>query len=262
MMNSGYRKRLMLLLSFLFIFSAIAAMGPVEKGKVEKEVAVWAGAGFVNPKVELIDVDTFYEKTQQVFTHSFDLTLVMFRGTGWSKKVVLQRLKKVADIYAQCGVRFGQVKFVEAGAPGGVIDFGSPGSGDREIAQKTPATFRPVLFYFRSIPKFNAYAWPESSEDEDVSDALRNTAWFSLSVTMKLNIKIRHPNYVSEAHELGHILLDSLGHAGVGVGNLMAESYEYENDQLTPDQCRKIKEHHLVIPINQVPGLNRIGHSH
>jgi len=224
-------------------------VGPVEKGKVEKEEEIWAGAGFVKPKVELIDVARFYKKTRQEFTHSFDLTLVIFRGTGWSKKVILQRLKKVAAIYAQCGVRLGQVKFVEAGAPGGIIDFAGPGGGDREIAQKTPATFRPVLFYFRSIPKFNAYAWPESSEDEDVSDALKNTAWFSLSVTMKLNIKIRHPKYVSEAHELGHILLDSLEHVGVGVENLMAESYEYENDLLTADQCRRIKEHRLVIPI-------------
>ncbi|MCX6583503.1 MAG: hypothetical protein NT166_25290 [Candidatus Aminicenantes bacterium] len=242
-------KTLILLLSFLFIFAAVEAAGPGEKGKVEKEEEIWAGAGFVKPKVEFIDVGRFYEKTRQAFTHSFDLTLVMFRGTGWSKKVVLQRLKKVADIFAQCGVRFGRVKFVEAGAPGGVIDFAGPGVGDREIAEKVPLTFRPVLFYFRSIPKFNAYAWPESSEDEEVSDALRNTAWFSLSVAMKLNIKIRRPNYVSEAHELGHILLDSLGHAGAGVENLMAESYEFENDRLTADQCRKIKEHRLVIPI-------------
>jgi hypothetical protein len=250
MMSSGFRKKLTLLLSFLFVFSVtVSAAGPNENSKVENEKEIWGRAGFVNPKVEIINVDTFYEKKEQVFTHSFDLTMVMFRGTGWSKKVILQRLKKVADIYAQCGVRFGQVKFVEAGAPGGVIDFGSPGSGDREIAQRVPPTSRPILFYFRSIPKFNAYAWPESSEDEDVSEALKNTAWFSLSVTMRLNIKIRHPNYVSEAHELGHILLDSLEHVGGGAANLMAGSYDFENDRLTPDQCRKIKEHRLVKPI-------------
>jgi hypothetical protein len=63
---------------------------------------------------------------------------------------------------------------------------------------------------------------------------------------MKLNVKIRHPNYVSEAHELGHILLDSLDHAPEGVENLMAESYDHVNDHLTPDQCRKIKAHRLV----------------
>lgn len=67
---------------------------------------------------------------------------------------------------------------------------------------------------------------------------------------MKLNIEIRHPNYVSEAHELGHILLDSLAHAEAGVMNLMAASYDFENDQLTADQCRKIKEHHLVSQIS------------
>lgn len=252
MINLDYRKALILLWIFLFVFSAAAASEvsarPVEKDQINNEEEIWAMAGFVKPKIEFIDVNEFYKEMQQEFTHSFDLTLVMFRDTGWNKKIIIQRLKKVASIYARCGVRLGKLKFVEAGSPGGVIDFGSPGVGDVEIAQKVPSTFRPVLFYFRAIPKVNAYAWPENTE-EDVSDALKNTAWFSLSVTMKLNIAIRHPNYVSEAHELGHILLDSLAHAGAGITNLMAESYDYENDQLTADQCRKIKEHHLVSQI-------------
>ena len=246
--NPKYRKALFLVWVFLLAGVAVAA-DPVEKDQMNNEEKIWAMAGFNKPKIEFIDVNEFYKKMQQEFTHSFDLTLVMFRDTGWSKKLIIQRLRKAASIYARCGVRLGQVKFVEAGAPGGVIDFGSPGAGDVEIAQKVPSTFRPVLFYFRSIPKFNAYAWPENSEAE-VSDALKNTAWFSLSVTMKLNINIRHPNYVSEAHELGHILLDSLAHVGTGVMNLMAASYDYENDQLTADQCRKIKEHHLVSQIS------------
>lgn len=253
-MEKKCKKTLALLLSWLFVFSVTAAVvRTIEKDQVENEEKIWARAGFVKSKIALIDVNKFYEKTQQVFTHSFDLTLVVFRGTGWSKAVVLRRLKKVADIYAQCGVRLSQVKLVEARAPGGVIDFFSPGLGDTGIAQKVPSTFRPVLFYFRSIPKLNAYSWPEDTEDENVADALKDTAWISLSAAMDLNTKIRDPKYVSEAHELGHILLDSLAHAEVGEANLMAESYEYENDHLTADQCRKIKEHRLVhvIPINK-----------
>lgn len=243
-------KKILTLLCILFIFSLIGLIGPIRKSQLGNEEKVWSNAGFVNPNIEYIDVDKFYEKSQDVFTHSLDLTLVMFRRTGWHKKMILPRLRKLADIYAQCGIRLGQVKFVETGAPGDLIDFSRPGAGDVEIAQRVPPTFKPILFYFRSIPKFNAYAWPENTDNEDVAGALKNTAWFSLSVAMKLNIKIRHPNYVSEAHEVGHILLDSLEHTDIGVANLMAGRFEYENGEITSGQCTKIKEHPLVKPIN------------
>ncbi len=213
-----------------------------------KEENLWAGAGFNKPGIEFIDTRRFYDKAGQTFTHEFDLTVVMFRGTDWKKKVILKRLKKMARIYARCGVKIGVLKFVTAGAPGGKIDFARPGNRDQEIARLVPPTPRPILFYFRSIPKFNAYAWVEHTDNKDIPDAVKNTAWFSLSITMKLNIKIRHPGYVSEAHELGHILLDSLEHVTGGVKNLMAESHEHVTDTLTPEQCRKIKSSPLVKP--------------
>jgi hypothetical protein len=127
-----------------------------------------------------------------------------------------------------------------------MVDFGRPGGRDKKIALLVPPTAKPIFFYFRSIPQFNAYAWPEHTGNEQIPDAIKNTAWFSLSVAMPLNRKIRHPNYVSEAHELGHILLDSTDHTPNGLKNMMAEKYDLVNDQLTDEQCRKIKAHHLV----------------
>jgi hypothetical protein len=242
MIQRKYRKAV-LIFCLLFFSLSFVAYG---LGIAEKEETVWVEAGFGKPKIEWIEVERFYRKSQQMFTHTFDLTLVMFRETGWSKRVILKRLQKVADIYAQCGIKFGRVKFVTADAPEGMIDFARPGYRDRKIARRVPPTPRPIFFYFRTIPKFNAYGWVETSDNKDIPDAIKNTAWFSLSVTMKLNVKIRHPNYVSEAHELGHILLDSLDHAPGGVENLMAENYDHVNDRLTPDQCRKIKAHRLV----------------
>lgn len=209
----------------------------------------WADAGFGKPEIDWIDSGRFYPDSNQSFTHRLDITLVMFRGTGWRKKVVFKRLQKVADIYGRCGLRLGRIKLVIADAPGGMIDFVRPGYRDVEIAQKVPSTAKPIFFYFRSIPELNAHAWVQTQQDDEIPQAIRNTAWFSLSVTLKLNIKLRHPGYVSEAHELGHILLDTLEHVPDGVENLMAGDYEYVNDRLNPQQCEKIKSHPLVIPL-------------
>ncbi|MCP4215218.1 MAG: hypothetical protein GY765_11200 [bacterium] len=226
-----------------YIFSFFL-LSPALKGD---ERSLWKKAGFEKPRIVTIDSDGFYDKAAQFgFTHEFDVTLVMLRETGWKKKVLLGRIKRAAVIFARCGVRMGKVKLVIAGAPGGIIDFLRPGRADRHIAQKLPPTPHPVLFFFRSIPQFNAYSWVETTVNEAVPLYLKNTCWISLSVTMGLNKKIRHQGYVSEAHELGHILLDTLEHTPEGVVNLMSGDYRYVNDELTAAQCEKIKKHHMV----------------
>jgi hypothetical protein len=236
--------------TFAWVLSlALSLTALLARETIEKEEILWENAGFSKPEIEYIDTNRFYRKSGTVFTHTFALTVVMFRETGWEKKVILKRLKKVAGIYAQCGIKIGRIKFVTAGAPDGMIDFSRPGYRDQKIALQVPPTPKPILFYFRSIPKLNAYAWVEHSDNREIPGAIKNTAWFSLSAAMLLNKKIRHPNYVSEAHELGHILLDSLEHTPGGIENLMSDSYDHVTDQLTEEQCKKIKSHPLVTPI-------------
>lgn len=241
------------MLIFLTVFFVYGQNTYGQKTKADagdKEENIWADSGFNNPGIEEIDTRRFYEKPGQVFTHEFDLTVVMFRGTGWKKRVILRRLKRMAGIYARCGLRIGILKFVTTDAPGGKIDFARPGNRDHEIARLVPPAPKPMFFYFRSIPKFNAYAWVEHTDNKDIPDAVKNTAWFSLSITMKLNKEIRHPGYVSEAHELGHILLDSLEHVTSGVKNLMAESHDHVTNTFSPEQCEKLKSSPLVKPLS------------
>lgn len=244
------------LVSLLLVITAVTThahahgqeQGTRTKAKGEN---AWAAAGFDNPEIEFIDTDDFYRKQNSTFTHRFDLTVVMFRETEWKKKVILRRLQKMADIYARCGVRIGKLTFVTAEAPGGMIDFARPGHRDKEIAVKVPPTPKPIFFYFRSIPEFNAYAWVEHSDNDDIPDAIKNTAWFSLSVAMDLNKKLRRRGYISEAHELGHLLLDSQAHEPEGIKNLMAEKPEDTTGELTPEQCLNIKSHPLVKIISE-----------
>ncbi len=237
----------------LFGIWSFFVLAPHGRICAQTEKSTWAAAGFGKPKIETVDVQKLLRKGKEQFSysHGLDLTLVVFRGTEWTKKLVLKRLIKVARTFARCGVKLRRVKLVIANAPGNTIDFLRPGLRDWEIVKLLPPTPKPVLFFIRSIPKYNAYAWVQSSGNEEIPAEVRNTAWFSLSVTMDLNKKIRHPEYVSEAHELGHLLLDSMEHPPKGTKNLMADYYEDVNDLLTPGQCEKIKSHPLVFTLEE-----------
>jgi hypothetical protein len=235
-------------LYFLLFLSSIYCQF-IGASTTSNEEQLWNERGFSKTSIVNVDIKQFYKKSPHQFTHQFNLTVVIFRHTEWTKKVVLRRLKRVADIYAQCGIKLGTVKLVVTGAPQGMIDFHKPGHRDQKIAQLVPPTPKPILFYFRSIPKLNAYAWIQNTDNDEIPEAIKNTAWFSLSVTMKLNKKIRHSKYISEAHELGHIFLNSLEHSPKHAMNLMSDSHDHVNDQLTEDQCWRIKSHHLITPI-------------
>jgi hypothetical protein len=215
------------------------------KAGAEVERQKWRAAGFKDPEVRLIDIGKFY-RSDETFTHGFDLTLVLLRGSGWTKKTVVRRLQKLARIYAPYRIKIGVAKLVIAGSPNGMIDFLRPGTGDIDIARRTPRTFRPIIYYIRSVPPLNAYSWIEHSDNEAVPDAIKNTAWISLTADMELNKKIRPPDYLTEAHELGHILLDSLRHCQPGAANLMAADYKQVSGRLEPHQVERIKRHQLV----------------
>lgn len=232
-----------------FCFLALltgAAVFPGADGGAEAER--WNAAGFVDTHIEYIDGGGFYSAESITFDYTLDFTVVILRNSGWEKKKVLKRLERMARIFEHCGVHLGRIKFVEAGSPVGVVDFGKPGGWDRVIAEKTPGIRKPVLYYFRSIPKYNAFAWIQTQEDDDIPAELRDTAWFSLSVTQDLNEKIRGEGYVSEAHEVGHILMDSLEHWVGGEKNLMGEDYGVQNARLSLEQCERIRRSPLLIP--------------
>jgi hypothetical protein len=238
-------RKLWLLFIGLSLLLPLHSQTPAE---VEVERQKWQAAGFKDPEVRLIDTGKFY-RVGETFTHKFDLTLVLLRGSGWTKKAVVRRLQKLARIYAPYRIKIGLVKLVTADSPNGMIDFLRPGSGDIDIALKTPRTFKPIIYYIRSVPPFNAYSWIEHSDNEAVPDAIKNTAWISLTADMALNKKIRPPDYLTEAHELGHILLDSLQHHQAGAANLMAADYKLVSGLLEPHQVARIKRHPLVQPL-------------
>jgi hypothetical protein len=214
--------------------------------KSRDEIAQWSNAGFADPKITVIETKKFYRGGTYRFSHSFDLTLVMFRKTGWSKSSIVKRIKKAALIYARHGIRIQTLRLVVADAPSGIIDFWQPGGEDFEIARLTPIQERPVLYYIRAVPKLNAYSWLETKASHPVPKPLRHTVWISLASDMPLNKRRYRSSYTTEAHELGHVFLNSPEHTAPGILNLMSEAPETADDSLTPKQIATIKQHPLM----------------
>lgn len=230
---------------FLYMLGFCFFLSIYSWGRTDGDRQKWEEAGFKKPKLTMVDTARFY-RSSAGFSHQVDLTLIMFRNTGWTKRNIIRRLGKLSRILASYQIKIGYTMLVIADSPNGMIDFWRPGTGDFEIAQMTPDTPRPVFYYIRSVPQFNAYSWTEHSSNKSLPEAIKNTAWISLSADMELNKKIRHSDYLTEAHELGHILLDSLQHYQPGIPNLMAEDHKLVNSRLEPHQVERIKNHRLV----------------
>ena len=240
-----------LCISVILLAFPLATLGASPRHN--EEIAVWSTAGFTNPKITTVDTEKFYRGAAYHFSHSFDLTLVMFRKTGWNKSSILKRIKKAARIYARHGIRIGKLRLVVADAPSGVIDFWQPGGEDFQIARATPVKNRPVIYYIRAVPKLNAYSWLERGVSGPVAPPLRHTIWVSLAADMKLNKRRYRSSYTTEAHELGHVFLNSQTHTAPGILNLMSDTPETADDSLTPKQIAIMKQHSLMkkLPVSK-----------
>ncbi len=231
-------------LALVVLLLSRASIGSANKSHIEADQ--WSKAGFVDPKIVPIDTKKFYRRGAFRFSHSFNLTLVMFRGTGWTKPAVVKRLKKAAQIYGNYGIQIERATLVIAGAPSGVIDFWQPGGEDYDIARNTPPTSHPVIYYIRAVPKLNAYSWIRHGKQHPIPRPLQDTIWISLAADMPLNKKRYRQDYITEAHELGHIFLNSQDHTAPGIINLMSEAPETADSSLTPKQVNLMKRHPLL----------------
>lgn len=211
-----------------------------ERASTEEE---WIQAGFGNPDIVSIDTGKFYRHQHVDFTHSFDLVAVIFRKTGWTKSAVLRRIKKAAEIYGRYGIKIQRLTLIIAKSPTGIIDFWQPGGEDVDISIKTPETGRPIIYYIRAVPRLNAYSWIRTGRDRAIPPPLQDTVWISLAADMPLNLKRYRSDYITEAHELGHIFLNSQDHTAPGMLNLMSDSPDTADRSLTLKQVSLMQQH-------------------
>ncbi len=245
-----------------FLATAHAVVG--QPAKLSTEERSWKRAGFKDPIVSTVTAPAASTSA----THGFDLTIVMFRGTGWTYPLVEPHLKRINEIYAQCGIRLEEVKVVEVDAHAGILDIKTPWVGeDLTIAKAAPRGIkRPAMFLMKDLPsRMAAYAGIPSYSFRTLDRAIRDMIFVSAYVnseewkyyrdadesgqTYRLPVD---PSYDVFAHELAHLFADA-GHELPGDNgrpkdekNLLAGEKSEVNDSLLPRQCEAFKKNPLL----------------
>lgn len=242
-------RSLALCLSLTFLSSRTVVGQP-------QDTKPWKDAGFGDVQwIPVKDTDLYPPNDPKSYTSRFNLTVVVLRKSGWESEEVLQRLKRVAEIYSQCGVKLGKVTLVEGDSPFGGREVSREWDESSEMISKALPTSveRPVLFYIGAeegyLTGFSAPKYFVRDFLQDPSDPLLDTAWVTSATKTMEYKKGRDSAYSTEAHELGHILTDA-GHV-MGSRNLMAADKDYVNDKLNPKQCETIHKSPLVTPVGE-----------
>lgn len=255
------KKKLKKGLSSFLIFiltSALFVQCPLKKkyyiqNSIEEEKKHWLKAGFSNIDIEDYDNQLLYKKfNKEQFTHEFDLTVVIFKNSGWSVAKVIPRIKLAARILSKnCFICINRIHMVQLRAPVQYLDTNV--DIDFKICKTIPHVPRPVIFYIRSDQRHRtAY----TIVGPQIKDERKGTAWITRVVTKKSFKKARHASYSVEAHELVHILTDYLndeihkeGHIKGSELNLMSENPLRRSELLKGYQCEKMKKNKWVRPL-------------
>lgn len=217
---------------------------PTKPGTLLEEQK-WNQVGFGQTRIENLDV--------KIYTHEFDLSLVIFRDTGWTKKEVLTRMQRVAEIYTQCNIQLKSIKLVVTNAPRGWIDIDTDPKGenrDIRMAAVTPdiSTLKPIIYFIRSIADESTGLAQIDDGRLPPSHPLTNTIWMPHEVTTEEYKNRRDSRYSPIAHEVAHILC-RCGHIPGDEDNILSQYYDAANAQITPEQCEQFKSSRFVRPI-------------
>ncbi|MBT7608925.1 MAG: hypothetical protein HN576_04165 [Bacteriovoracaceae bacterium] len=204
---------------------------------------VWELNGFYNPYFKNIDLYSASDNTQ--YTHSVQVDLIMIRGSGWDEETIIERYRKAAEIYKQCGIKLTPARFISVTPPSGIVDIErSPRNVNQEnsvikFASAVPKSKGMSTMFVRSFTNGSTgTSGPEFAYGE--SSPLYNKTWLTTDVIDDNYTGIRE-NYSPEAHELSHNLLN-IGHMD-GEPNLLHGDYNSLNDVLTDEQCEIMKMH-------------------
>jgi hypothetical protein len=203
------------------------------------EATKWTAAGFPNPAISTLNLSSENDPSDK-YTHEFSPSLVMFRNTGWNEDILKSSFSRVAEIYRQCGIRLGSAKLVMVNAPNSWLDL--DGDRDTKIAAMTPEqTDRPILYFLRSEIGAGRTAYAYRLGIEGYTPLL-DTVWITNDINTASYKKLRDPKYSPIAHELAHILGDR-SHIEGDEKNILGNSPETVNDQITKEQCDAFKRH-------------------
>ncbi|HLB15448.1 MAG TPA: hypothetical protein VJM14_10980 [Burkholderiales bacterium] len=162
-------------------------------------------------------------------THRLQLELFMFDDTPWRREVILQAVRNIAPILAQCGVWLERAELKRLGGGDSRLrDLATPVS--RQLVRRMQPA-KPAVFFVRDTrhePAFDAEALGRGNTA--TRPELAGTVWVTAPV---------RDLPVALAHELAHVLMDS-GEHSPEPGNLMREATVPDATRLAPEQCQRI----------------------
>jgi hypothetical protein len=162
------------------------------------------------------------------FAYGLRLEMAMVRGTRWAPGLILDSVKRVAGILAQCGIRIEFVRLHEFDGPLRYRYLSTPDS--REFARRSGLR-KPAIFFVddtRMEPPFEAEAVGRANARS--RPEMTDTVWITWG-TRDLPVAL--------AHELVHVLANSGDHYSMP-GNLMRKQTTPFNTKLAREQCSAI----------------------
>lgn len=206
------------------------------------------------------------------------VSVIIAKDTAWTEKEVRRRIKIANEIYHRdCGINIeiAKLSFTDEGSfsKKGVFDIPSPEIFGKILAEAAPT--RPTLFYLKGVTQTIAQGIVVSSTAQALSfgdgDSEANIeGWEFVDAKEFPSLKAFHgvamisehysesyrePYYkyfgdnaasapgVLDAHELGHILLNSAGHSQLA-GNIMTKGGLKFEAHLTTEQCLRMMTYH------------------
>ena len=215
----------------------------------------WKKAGYTNPSIFFLDNYIYASSDEGKYTHRLELDVVILRGSGWDKDTIKKRIKHLADIYKQCGLKFKNVKLIEIDPLGDRrLDFfpwyrenrnneEERGRSTNSLARSYPNSGK--RFSITYIRSFTNGATGSSGPIwyYGLESSMLYKQFISLITDSDYYIKKRPIGYSIEAHEMGHALFES---AHVGRDNIMALTTSKRIPKIREDHCEIALEHELV----------------
>lgn len=232
--------------------SSCSSIGAVTYSDQASQGLDWGKSGFANVKTEILDYRYLHSKEPpQPLKNEILLTAIVLRNSGWSAKEVKRRLKATAQIFEQCGINLVKVNLVEADAPERWINVEKLPTKEAqdgaflEMSTSLPKVEKPLIIYFKnSGDGQTGYSAPDNSFKEE--SPLLNTIGISSKVLDSKYTSDRGREYVSEAHELGHLIGN--WSRGFAYGHIADENNVMSGNgtKFNKDQCEEFQFSSLI----------------
>lgn len=244
-----YLKGEFYLILFISIISLnVAAHASAALG--ERTAEIWLKAGFQRPRLTVLTPE-FARREAAIST--LTLNAVVFRGTPWTLDIIKNRLALTAQQLWQCKLQVDKINIVELDAPRAWFDNVTMPNGREiksstiEIIKRLPPVKKPIIFYLGLVAN-GVLGYARTERNAGGLGPSVNTAWISSGVLLPALIKERGAAYMTEAHELGHLLAGplDLGHS-IDPQNVMSGL----GAKFSPEQCELYVNSELVNQINK-----------